>query len=133
SSIDIPTTVLNILNIKSRDQPPAMQGYDLTPILKTPNEIVRDCCIVEDDVDTLKDATGFPPFRARTMITDKYRMTVYQGRKETGDLYDLENDPYEIQNLWHDENFREVRNRLLNKLLHEIINIDDRPVRQARA
>jgi arylsulfatase A-like enzyme len=133
SSIDIPTTILNILNIKSRDQPPAMQGYDLSPILKNPDAVVRDHCMIEEDEDTLKDATDFPPFRARTMITDKYRMTIYQGREETGDLYDLENDPYELMNLWHNENFREIRNKLLNKLLHEIINIDDRTIRQARA
>ena len=133
SSIDIPTTILNILNIKRRDHPPAMQGYDLTPILKNPETNVRDHCIIEEDEDTLRDATGLPPFRARTMITDKYRITVYQGREETGDLFDLKNDPYELINLWHDKNSREIRNNLLNKLLHEIINIDDRTVRQARA
>ncbi|MFW9880335.1 MAG: sulfatase, partial [Candidatus Thorarchaeota archaeon] len=56
SSIDIPTTILNILNMKSRDQPPAMQGYDLTLILRNPDAVVRDHCIIEEDEDTLKDA-----------------------------------------------------------------------------
>ncbi|MHA1255672.1 MAG: sulfatase/phosphatase domain-containing protein, partial [Promethearchaeota archaeon] len=59
--------------------------------------------------------------------------TVYYGREETGDLYDLKNDPHELINLWHDPNSIEIRNNLVNKLLHEIINIDDRTVRQARA
>ncbi|MFX0083605.1 MAG: sulfatase [Candidatus Hodarchaeota archaeon] len=133
SSIDIPTTILNLLNIKHRDHPPGMQGYDLTPIFENPEIRVRDNCIIEEDEDTLRDTTGFPPFRARTMITDSYRITVYQGREETGDLYDLKNDPYELNNLWHDKNSREIRDKLLNKLLHEIINVDDRTVRQARA
>jgi arylsulfatase A-like enzyme len=133
STIDIPSTILSLLNIKRRDFPPGMQGFDLTPILKKPETEVRDCCIIEDDADTLRDKSGFLPFRARTMITDKYRITVYHGREKTGDLYDLKNDPHELINLWHDPNSIEIRNNLVNKLLHEIINIDERTVRQARA
>jgi arylsulfatase A-like enzyme len=133
STIDIPSTILSLLNIKRRNYPPGMQGFDLTPIFKNPESTVRDHCIIEEDEDTLKDSTGLPPFRARTMITDRYRITVYYGREKTGDLYDLKNDPHELINLWNDPNSKEIRNNLVNKLLHEIINIDDRTVRQARA
>ena len=41
SSIDIPTTILNLLNIKTKEQPPVMQGHDLSPILMNPEKKVR--------------------------------------------------------------------------------------------
>ena len=50
------------------------------------------------------------------------------------DDVDLKNDPHEKHNLWYDENSKELKNKLLNKLLHELINLQDRTTkRQARA
>lgn len=134
SSIDLPLTILNLLGIKSKNHPPGIQGYDLTPILKNPHVEVRDQCIIEEDQDPQKDSHKLPPIRVRTMITERYRITVYQGHEEFGDLYDLKNDPHEKHNLWYDENSRKIKNKLITKLLHELINIQDRfPKRQARA
>lgn len=133
SSIDIPSTVLNLLNIKEKYHPPGMQGVDISPILINPETKIRNNCIIEEDEDFESIPAKIPPHRARTMITDDYRITVYYGHEDTGDLYDLKNDPNELNNLWHDTNSREIRNKLLTKLLHEIININEHTERQARA
>ena len=136
SSIDIPTTILNLLDIKAKDHPPVMQGYDLSPILRDPSIQVRDHCIIEEDQDfeDAKDSLKLPSMKVRTMITGDYRITVYNTREDAGDLYNLKKDPYEQHNLWDDKNSRELKNKLLSKLLHELIKLQDRtPRRQARA
>ena len=135
SSIDIPTTILNLLNIKDKYQPKVMQGHDLTPILKDPETKVRDHCIIEEDEDyeDAKDLSGLPSLKVRTMVTEGYRITVYN-KEGAGDLYNLKEDPSEIHNLWDDENFKDLKSKLLNKMLHELIKLQDRtPRRQARA
>jgi arylsulfatase A-like enzyme len=127
SSIDIPLTILNLLGIDYDFHPPGMQGYDLTPILKDAEFKVREYCLIEEDEDFLAKKGNYqPPLRIRTLITENYRITIYQGRNDTGELYDLRNDPYECHNLWHDEESRELRFNLLNKLLHEMINLQNR-------
>ena len=133
SSVDIPMTILNILNIKSKNHPPGMQGYNLTPILKNPEIKIRDHCIIEEDEDSQRDSYKLPTLRVRTMVTEDNRTTVYQGYENTGDLFDLKNDPHELINLWHDENSQQLKNELLIKLLHELMNLQDRlPKKEAR-
>jgi len=133
SSVDIPMTILNILNIKSKKHPPEMQGHDLSPILKKPKVKIRDNCIIEEDEDSQRDSYKLPALRVRTMITENYRITVYQGHEKTGDLFDLKNDPNELNNLWHDANSEQLKNELLTKLLHELMNLQDRlPKKEAR-
>jgi len=136
NTVDIPSTILKLLNIKEKIQPPGMQGYDLTPILKDPNAKVRDHCIIEEDEDAHKALRKeqYKDIRVRTMITEDYRITIYQGYGNTGDLFDLKNDPYEQHNLWYDEHYKGIRDKLMYKLMHEILNLQDRfPKKQAQA
>ncbi|MFX1481406.1 MAG: sulfatase, partial [Promethearchaeota archaeon] len=136
SSIDIPSTILNLLNIKEKLHPPGMQGVDLTPILQDPSINIRDHCIIEEDEDAHKATRQdqYRNIRVRTMVTEDYRITLYEGWEGTGDLYDIKNDPNEITNLWHDRNFKEVRDKLIYKMFHEILNLQDRlPKKQAQS
>ncbi len=136
SSIDIPITILNLLNVKSKLQPTGMQGYDITPILKEPSVKIRDHCIIEEDEDAHKSTKQkiYRNLRVRTMVIEDYRITFYQGWEGIGDLFDLKNDPHEQNNLWHDKNFREVRDKLMYKMFHEILDLQDQfPKKQAQA
>jgi arylsulfatase A-like enzyme len=127
SSIDIPLTILNLLEINGKFHPPGMQGYDLTPILKDPNFKVREYCLIEEDEDFQSKKGNYqPPLRIRTLVSENYRITIYQGREDTGELYDLRKDPNECNNLWHDAGSRDLKFKLLSKLLHELINIQNR-------
>jgi arylsulfatase A-like enzyme len=117
SSIDYPKTLLNLLGIKEHHQPPDMQGYDMTPVLREPeNKDIqpRDCCFIEND-----EEIGILNVRLRHLITKDYKLTIYNSLNNYGDLFDWKNDPNEINNLWYNEEFKEIRFHLVNKLLHE--------------
>jgi arylsulfatase A-like enzyme len=114
SSVDYPITILNLLNIPERIHPPDMQGYDIIPILKNPREKVRDSCYIEHD-----EEIGPLKSRIRHLITEDYKLTVYEGYEGFGDIYDRKNDPDELNNLWYKKEYTEIRSKLVNKLLHE--------------
>ena len=129
SSIDISQTILNLLKIPEKSQPPDMQGVDLTPVLKDPSEKVRDHCLVEHDeeIEMLKVKT-----RLRHFITKDYKLTVYNGLPGYGDLFDRKNDPYELNNLWYDEDHQQIRHELMEQLFHANLNAQSRyPKREA--
>ena len=121
SSIDYPKTILNLLGIKERHHPPDMQGFDITPVLKDPNVKIRDCCFVEND-----EEIGPLKSRIRHLITEDYKLTVYESKPGFGDIYDRKNDPFELNNLWYDKNFKEKRFELVDKLLHENLKAQTR-------
>jgi uncharacterized sulfatase len=120
SSIDYPKTLLKLLNVKEHQQPPNMQGYDMTPVLKEPENIEiqpRDCCLIEND-----EEIGILNIRLRHLITKDYKLTIYKGLENYGDLFDRKNDPLELNNLWDNQKLRDKRFHLVNRLLHETLN-----------
>ncbi len=114
SSIDYPKTILNLLKIPEHHHPPDMQGFDMTPILKNSNERIRDYCLIEND-----EEIGPLISRLRHLITENYKLTIYEGMENFGDIYDRKKDPEELHNLWYDKDFKEKRFELVNKLLQE--------------
>lgn len=125
SSIDIPKTILNLLDIKQKHQPPDMQGYDISPILEDPDKKIRDCCLIEED-----EEVNPYKIRLRHLITEEYKITLYEGLKNYGDIFDRKNDPNELHNLWHEN--KELRYDLINELFHENLKAQSRyPHRQS--
>ena len=116
SSIDYPKTVLSLLGIPERHQPPDMQGYNVAPILENPDKEIRDCVFIEND-----EEIGPLTARLRHLITKDYKLTIYAGLNNFGDIYDRNNDPYELNNLWYNKDLKDIRFKLVNKLLHENI------------
>jgi hypothetical protein len=62
-------------------------------------------------------------FKMRTLVTQRYRLTCYSGLT-CGELFDLENDPDEFQNLWDDPASRTIRDELRMQLLDKIMETD---------
>ncbi len=114
SSIDYPKTILNLLDIKERYHPPDMQGYDISPILMNPEQKIRDSILIENDeeIGTLKA-------RLRHLVTEDYKLTIYDTLDNFGDIYDRKKDALELNNLWYNPNFKDTRFKLINKLLRE--------------
>jgi arylsulfatase A-like enzyme len=112
SSIDIPSTILNLLGIKERFFPPEMQGYDLSPVLNNPKSDVRNSCFIEHDEDIKIHSV-----RLRHLITKEHKITLYRDLEDFGDIFDRKNDPHELNNLWN-KNI-ELRNKLIYKLCIE--------------
>ena len=129
SAIDLAPTILNLSNIDKKVIPFDIQGVDITPVLKNPSEKVRDSCLIEvDEADiSAKDPKvedrlpfGNLEMRIKSLVTERYTLTVYNKLNEYGDLFDRVNDPDEVNNLWYSN--PELRLKLVDKLLHEVIN-----------
>jgi arylsulfatase A-like enzyme len=52
----------------------------------------------------------------RTLTTDRYKLTWYRELDDTGELYDLLEDPGELVNRWADPVFAPIRSELLSTL-----------------
>ncbi|TFG07675.1 MAG: DUF4976 domain-containing protein, partial [Promethearchaeota archaeon] len=127
SSIDLPKTILNILGLRERHHPPGMQGYDMTPVLKdpkNPEKEVRDNCIIAQDEEV--GPKGPMRVRLRHFITKEYKLTMYEGITGYGDLFHRKDDPHEMNNLWFDDSVKDIKNELIERLLHEDLKIQTR-------
>ncbi|HEY63275.1 MAG TPA: sulfatase-like hydrolase/transferase [Caldilineae bacterium] len=105
---------------------PPWPGHSLRPILEGREKAVRDTAFIEHDEDCLG-------LRLRTLVTERYRLTWYAGQPY-GELFDLQEDPQELHNLWDDPAYRPVRDELTAQLLDQVIMSDSRlPRRLSRA
>jgi len=124
SSVDLAPTILNLCKVEKEKQSPDMQGIDVTPILENPESEVRDCCLIEVDEydrDVANSTAKFQPAagRLKYLMTGRYSLIVYDGFPGYGDLFDLQEDPNELNNLWDKD--PELRSELVEKLLMEVI------------
>jgi len=118
-----------------------MQGVDVTPVLKDPSVKVRESCLVEVDEADIGMASAMPGAammggslenRVKYLITERYSLTIYNGFKGHGDIFDRVNDPLQLNNLWYSN--PELRHELVEQLLHEVINAQSLyPKKQAMA
>jgi len=93
--------------------PPPWPGVSLAPVLRGETSSVQDAIVVENDEDYLG-------LRLRTLVTDRYKLTVYPGQ-DYGELFDRENDPQELHNLWSDPAAQTVKQELQVRLLEELV------------
>ena len=67
------------------------------------------------------------PARVRSLVTARWRYTVYHGQP-WGELYDLQQDPHETHNLWDSAMHKDVRAQLSERLTHHLIaQMDESP------
>jgi len=125
NTVDLPKTILNILGVKEKFHPETFQGYDITPVLNDPNKKVRKRVLIEHDEEIASDRI----FRVRTLITEKHRLSLYDGYENFGDIFDYESDPSEIDNLWSKN--RDLKNKLVEEQLREIIRLRPRLPKRA--
>lgn len=115
SSIDISATILARAGVQAFN---GIQGRDL--FSTDPPEVI----IVEED--SQRSMTGFErPQRIRTLVTDRYRMSLRQG-EDWHELYDLQTDRLELNNLYADPAAANVRHALAETMLRRIIALQDR-------
>ena len=111
--LDLTSTIVELAGI---EQPEYMQGKSLIPLLtdSSATDEHRDFVRSEyfDALDPFfTDGTG----AFATMYRNRrYKLSVYHGH-EIGELYDLEEDPWEFNNLWNNPNYAELKAELIYK------------------
>lgn len=113
SVVDIPVTFEKLAGI-----PPQVgsQGMDQGPSWLDAAERVRDWAMIE--FRPLKS-----DFAQHTLVTDRYKLVYYKDR-EYGELYDLQNDPDQMDNLYDQPDCRDLRRMLTEKMLAAEIQKD---------
>ena len=111
-TVDVARTVLARAGLNAYN---GMQGTSLLGLIDGSSRIRRTALLIEQE--SQRPVPGFePPMRMRTLITARHRMTVYEADGQ-GELYDLEADPDELNNLWSDAGSAATRVGLLHELV----------------
>jgi arylsulfatase A-like enzyme len=129
-TLDIAPTILDRARVQRYN---GMQGESLLPALKGDAlGAARDSVVIEDDQQRATLGFVLPP-RLRTLVTQRYRMTIAAG-DPYGELYDRQSDPHEMDNLFDDPAHRDVRAELIEQLAYREMELADRsPLPTGRA
>ena len=128
SQLDLLPTILDLCEITHPDRASAthrhhpyrlgqwqplrvLPGTTLRGILTGDNRQQHEAILLQNDEPYLG-------FKARTLVTDRYKITLYAG-SGYGELFDLQNDPQEFHNLWADAGYASLRSELSLRLLDE--------------
>ena len=112
SHADLPATVLHYMGVRVPD---AFTGRSLTRVLQDgegeePGEAFIEFGRYERDHDGFG---GYQPMRA--VITDRYKLALHL--TDSDELYDIQNDPYNLNNLILNEQTAAERDRLHDRVL----------------
>jgi arylsulfatase A-like enzyme len=122
--VDLAPTLLEAAGIPI---PVAMQGKSLTSLLTGKTTRHRDSIYCEF-FDSL--ALAAPPPMAMCVRNEQFKFAYYQ-KLDVGELYDLEKDPNETNNLWDSKSARAAREEMMFTLLSRIADTID-PVPQRK-
>ena len=118
-TLDIAKTVLTRAGLQGHN---GMQGVSLLPAVQG-GKTGHDSLLIEEH--QRRGYMGLANnFRARSLITRDFRLTLYEGA-EWGELYDLTNDPDEMDNLWDDPKIRQRRYDLTELLARRMMALAD--------
>ena len=123
--VDLAPTLLEAAGVPV---PAGMQGKSLTRLLRGDVAEHRDSVYCEHfDSSFLYD----PPPMAACVRTRTHKLNYFYGLN-VGELYDLEKDPGEFDNLWSASNARESREIMMAKLAARFVEtVDPLPVRKS--
>jgi arylsulfatase A-like enzyme len=116
--IDLAPTLLEAAGIPI---PSAMQGRSLTGLLTGETDEHRESVYTE-----FLDANAsyaIPPMLT-SVRTTKYKLSLCD-KPRAGELYDLEKDPGEFNNVWDDPHYRDTREMMLELLVARMIEATD--------
>lgn len=120
STLDIPATILARAGVTPYY---GIQGRDLSPVMSNAASTFRERVLIEDDRELVY--LGFDaPQRVRTVVTPQHRLSIFRP-SGWAELFNLDNDPLELRNLWDDPDARAVRSRLVEELLYASVDADD--------
>jgi arylsulfatase A-like enzyme len=118
-TLDIARTVLARAGLQGHN---GMQGANLVQAVNG-GKTGHDSLVIEEH--QRRGYMGFKNnFRARTLITENERLTLYEGA-DWGELYDFANDPDEVNNLWNNPTCQARRHELIERLARKMMELAD--------
>ncbi len=96
-----------ILSMAGAEPLPDMDGADLSPVWLGQREKARDFIIVENRHDPTTVCL-------KTYVDKRWKVTAYY-RRPYGEIFDLENDPGEVNNLWDDPALAPMKAGILSR------------------
>jgi len=107
SLVDLAPTMLSVTDLKV---PREMTGLNQWDVWQGKIESARDHVLVENHHQPTT-------VHHKTYVNHRFKITVYYNQ-EYGELFDLQEDPQEINNLWDNTEFCDLKSSLLLKLIH---------------
>ena len=124
-TLDIGTTILEHAKV---EKSLGMQGV----VLPTVGGAGRDAAHIQYETQRTQEAFGTRP-RVHTIVQSNWRLSMYLGKCQN-ELFDLENDPGEMSNLWDSAKHQDIKARLVEHLAElEIAAVDRVPLPTAQA
>ncbi len=127
SHIDFVPTILDFAGISqtemfvnrrvAKSSPKKLPGLSLKNLLLENRKIDRDDIFVEYDDDWYPDGL----FRTRTIIERPFKLTTYGVNRE-GTLFNLEEDPNELKNLFYEDEYSDIVKDLTLKLYDFVVD-----------
>ncbi len=107
SLVDLAPTFLQAAGL---EQPLWVQGVNQLPVWTGQQDSARDHVFVENH-HSYNEAV-----HQRTLITGRYKLTLWRGRG-WGELFDLQDDPSELKNLYNDPAHAELKAQMLEQFV----------------
>lgn len=103
------------------------ESRDLIPLAAGEVKKIRDhavCCYRNSGICSEPTRTPYfdPPIHATMIRDERHKLNIWHdargnGQETEGELYDLNQDPFEVKNLWHSPQHRDIRLALTDQLL----------------
>lgn len=117
---DIASTVLDRAGLAQAN---GMQGQSLLAVIHQQQSAVRRHLVIEEEGQRA-DFGASTRCRMRTLLTERYRLTLYD-QQNWGELFDLQEDPDELRNLWTEPAASTLKNELGTALAYAMLNLAD--------